>query len=96
VYIQTYSEIKSNELSIPRNTWIDVKSLNRNEKIQCQKVTKGASHCWWLMPAILTTQDVEIRRISVQSQPRKIVLGELISKKPFTKKGWWNGSWCRP
>jgi hypothetical protein len=31
------------------------------------------SWAWWLTPVILVTQDLEIRRISVQSQPRKIV-----------------------
>jgi hypothetical protein len=25
---------------------------------------------WWLMPAILATQETDIRRIEVQSQPR--------------------------
>jgi hypothetical protein len=44
------------------------------------------------MPIILATQEAEIRKIKVQSQPGQIV----ILKKPFTKKGWWNGSRCRP
>jgi hypothetical protein len=41
------------------------------------------------MPGILATQEAEIRRITVQSQPRQRV-HETISekkKKPITKKG---------
>jgi hypothetical protein len=30
--------------------------------------------CWWLSPIILATQEAEIRKIKVQSQPRQIVL----------------------
>jgi hypothetical protein len=29
--------------------------------------------CQWLMPVILAIQEAEIRRITVQDQPRKIV-----------------------
>jgi hypothetical protein len=46
------------------------------------------------MPVILATEEVEIRRIKVLSQPRQIV-HETISKKPFTQKGWWSVSRCR-
>jgi hypothetical protein len=28
---------------------------------------------WWIMSVILATQEIEIRRIKVQSQPRQIV-----------------------
>jgi hypothetical protein len=47
------------------------------------------------MPVILATQEAEIRRIEVRSQPRKIVHVTLISKKKkkITKKGWWT---CGP
>jgi hypothetical protein len=38
------------------------------------------------MPVILATQEAEIRRITVQSQPGQIVLETLSQKKPFTKK----------
>jgi hypothetical protein len=47
------------------------------------------------MPVILATQEAEIRRIAVQSQPKQIVC-ETTSKNPITKKGWWSGSTCRP
>jgi hypothetical protein len=36
----------------------------------------------WLMPIILATQEVEIRRIEVQSQHRQIVLETLFGKNP--------------
>jgi hypothetical protein len=40
----------------------------------------------WLPLVILATQEAEVRRIVVQSQPRQIVLKDLISKKPFKKR----------
>jgi hypothetical protein len=42
--------------------------------------------CWWLTLVILAIQEAEIRRILVQSQPRKIVPGDPISKKSITKR----------
>jgi hypothetical protein len=41
----------------------------------------------WLTPVILTTQEAEIRRIAVQSQPGQIVPGETPSRKTLNKKG---------
>jgi hypothetical protein len=44
------------------------------------------------MPVILATQEAEIRRIAIQSQPRQIV-GKTLSRKPYNKKlNWWSGS----
>jgi hypothetical protein len=40
----------------------------------------------------LTTQEAEIRRITVPSHPRNIVLETPILKKLITEMGWWNGS----
>jgi hypothetical protein len=39
------------------------------------------------MPLILATQKAEIRRITVQSQPRQIVHETLSQKYPSQKKG---------
>jgi hypothetical protein len=36
--------------------------------------------CWWLRPVILGTQEAEIRRIMVRSQPRQIVCKTLSQK----------------
>jgi hypothetical protein len=41
--------------------------------------------CRWLSPAILATQEAEIRRIVVQSQPGQIVR-DSISKNPSLKR----------
>jgi hypothetical protein len=48
------------------------------------------------MPVIPATQEAEIRRIMVHSQPGEIVHETLALKKSITKKGWWSGSRCRP
>jgi hypothetical protein len=42
--------------------------------------------CLWLTPVILATQEAEIRRIVVRSQPREIVLETLSQKNPSQKR----------
>jgi hypothetical protein len=44
------------------------------------------SRHWWLTSVILATQEAEIRRIEVQSQPRQIVCETLSKKKKKKKK----------
>jgi hypothetical protein len=49
------------------------------------------------MPIILVSQEAEIRRILVQSQP-----GQIVHPRPYLEKNhhkqkvWWSGSSCRP
>jgi hypothetical protein len=48
------------------------------------------------MPVILATQKAEIRKITVQSQPRQIVLETLSQKNPSQKRAVGVSSRCRP
>jgi hypothetical protein len=60
------------------------------------KKRKTGAGYQWFTPVILATQEAEIRRIVVQSQPQANSSQDPISKKTFTKKDWWGGSRCRP
>jgi hypothetical protein len=40
----------------------------------------------WLMPVILVTQEAEIRRIEVRSQPGQRIIHETLSRKTHHKK----------
>jgi hypothetical protein len=41
---------------------------------------------WWLTPIIIANQEAEIRRITAQSQPRKIVPETLSQKTPHKNR----------
>jgi hypothetical protein len=41
----------------------------------------------WLTPVILATQEAEIRRMAIRSQPGQILRKTLSGKKLITKKG---------
>jgi hypothetical protein len=47
--------------------------------------TRTLARLQWLMPIILATQEVEIRRTLVRSQPRQIVRETLSQEKPSQK-----------
>jgi hypothetical protein len=44
------------------------------------------SRHWWLMPVIPATQEAEIRRVEVRSQPQQIVHKTLSLKYPTQKR----------
>jgi hypothetical protein len=62
--------------------------INIFMEICYKSITEKKDGHQWLTPIILATQEAEIRRIEVQSQPRQIVSRDPISKKLFTKMGW--------
>jgi hypothetical protein len=65
------------------------------ENKQTNKQKSAPSWAWVAHTCNPSYSEAEIRRTAVQSQPEQIVPDPL-SKKPFTTKGWWSGSRCRP
>jgi hypothetical protein len=76
-----------------RITWAHETSLGnivigppskKRDKCPPQKKRETNAGCWWLTPVILrTTQEAEIRRITVQSQPGQRVCEILSWKKTY-------------
>jgi hypothetical protein len=52
----------------------------------CGEQSEKESQRWWLTPVIPATQEAEIRRTVVQSQPRQIVCETQSQKIPSPKE----------
>jgi hypothetical protein len=63
-----YTDIKFRCIKYENSVMVDLNGQSKTIKPQCQQ----------LMPVLLVTQEVEIRRIIIQSQPRQIVC-EILS-----------------
>jgi hypothetical protein len=66
-------------------------------RLSLMKILRSAG-CQWLMPVILTTEEAEIKKITVQSQSMQIFCRKLSQGKKniSLKRGWWSGTRCRP
>jgi hypothetical protein len=64
--------------------WLETR-LDNSETPSIKKKKKTAGH-QWLKPIILATQEAEMRRITVQSQPGQTVHETLSQKNPLQKK----------
>jgi hypothetical protein len=51
-------------------------------------IKKKKAWCHWLTAIILATQEAQVRKTAIQSQPWANKFLDHISKKKFTKKGW--------
>jgi hypothetical protein len=56
-------------------------------------ISKQQAWSLWLAPVTLTNQEAEIRTLSLEANPGKVVRKSLsLKRKPNTKKGWWSDS----
>jgi hypothetical protein len=62
------------------------KMLKCDEDVTIMFKPESGDGRWWLSPIILATQEAEIRRITIQSQPGQIVFNTPISK--ITRANW--------
>jgi hypothetical protein len=63
------------------------KAQNSSHSTKINKSTnKTLNWAQWFTPVNLATQETEIRRISIQSQPRQIVPETLTQKNPSQKR----------
>jgi hypothetical protein len=70
----------------------EIQKAQDGEKVR-DKITISARH-QWLTPIILATQEAEIWRIPIQSQPGQVI-PYLKKKKSKTLKIWWTVSSSR-
>jgi hypothetical protein len=61
--------------------WVEVANQEGPRESELKPFSSAGRQ--WLTPAILATQEAEIRRIDIRSQPKQIVQ-ETISKTPNT------------
>jgi hypothetical protein len=64
---------------------LSAKAKSQQDSISTYKMLGTAGH-WRLRPVILATKEAEIRRITVQSQPRQTVRKTLSKKKNPSQK----------
>jgi hypothetical protein len=64
-----------------RSNWEKKSGIGGIVQINLKKKTGCVARCQWLTPVILATQEAEIRRIVIRSQPWQIILQDSISKK---------------
>jgi hypothetical protein len=58
-------------------------SIIKKEK----KKQSNVARCWWLTPVILATQEAEIRRIMLHSQPQANISRPYLKETHYKKKG---------
>jgi hypothetical protein len=64
----------------------DGEGEGKEEEVGGEKKEEEEAECWWLIPIILATQEAKIKRITVQDQPKQIVLETLSQKHPTQRK----------